>query len=477
MSSTYQTENTICGIFLSELFKRLEIKDIRYCLMRGYQELPQKIMHDIDLQIESRMVDEYINVLKKVAEDIGWLIVRKRNRFGLRFTSLVYQRNDKFEKIPIDVIISCHWKGIKYSSSNVIISSRKRFKGLWITSAGSEAAVLFFKELLQSGKIKDMGDGSHKRRIAELAKEDPNNFLATIEPYFGKAISKFALTCVKKEEWQKVEKNVWSLRRTLIWRAVRSRPLGQLLDWLCFLWGHCSDRILNSSGLFVCLIGPDGSGKTTISRRLQKDMHDVFSKVRYFHGHLGILPELKTFYSIIARIFGKPEKRVTKSKEAIHSSDDIPFNILRAISYVFYYTLDYLLGHILIKRAKGHGQLILFDRYFYDYLIQKSYAELPRWMLKAIIWVLPKPDVLIYLKNRPEIIHKRKAELSVSQIREQSKVCMDLVFNNKNAFIVETDDFGFTIQNIRQIIFYSLIRRIGLNSNLAEEYISNYKKP
>jgi len=42
----------------------------------------------------------------------------------------------------------------------------------------------------------------------------------------------------------------------------------------------------------ICLIGPDGSGKYTVSSHLLENMKDLFEDIRYYHGHYQILPDL-----------------------------------------------------------------------------------------------------------------------------------------------------------------------------------------
>lgn len=452
--------STPYSIFLFELFKRLDEAGIAYCVMRGYGTLPYSIAHDIDFQIDHRKYKEYLSVLYQSAEELGWAVVRRRFRFGRHFNSLIYQDKDQFAKIPIDAELRTQWKAMKYASNRAILATRKKYNGFWVASSGSESAISLLKEYLHFGKVKDKGDGKHKRRFAQLAREDPENFIETIEPHFGGRISRFALQCAQKEDWETFEKNAGKVRRTLILRALMRRPIGQLIDWARFLWGHFSDKVLHPSGLFVCLIGPDGSGKTTISRGLERDMTDVFSKVRYFHGHLGIIPPLKKYYNLVARLLGKPEKKVT-SDDVMQNVDMLPFNPLRAIVYVLYYSVDYFLGHFTIWRAKGHGQLVLFDRYFYDYFIQQVHSRNPRWLLRSILRLIPKPDLIIWLRNEPEVIHRRKPELTPSEVRQQNQVCMDLICRYANAYSVQTDnDPEITLHHVREIIFRFMAQRV-----------------
>ncbi len=452
----YPAATTTVGAFLIRLFRRLDECGVNYCVLRGYDGLPNSIGYDVDLIVGRNSTATYVKILRHTIQDCNWSLVRAAHRFSFRSHYIVHQEDGRFVLLKIDTHTRIHWKEVISASETVIFETRKRYNGFWIVSSGCEAAVSLFKEYLHFGIIRD----KHKRRIPQLVQEDPQNFLASTEPLFGLKVSSFALKCAQREDWNTLERNAARIRLTLINKALIRRPFGQLLDWLRFLWGHFSDKILYPSGFFVCLIGPDGSGKTTISRGLERNMTEVFSKVLYFHGHLGILPPLKHYYNFFARMFGGCEKRVSLD-DATPNLDALPFSRMRALVYIIYYSLDYFLGHVTIRRAKGHGGLVLFDRYFYDYLIQHPYAKVPRWLLRAFLRVLPKPDIVIWLENEPESIFRRKQELTLAQITKQHEICRDIVARHSNAFSVQTDDAPeVTLNRVRQIIFDSMAIKV-----------------
>jgi thymidylate kinase len=176
--------------------------------------------------------------------------------------------------------------------------------------------------------------------------------------------------------------------------------------------------------LFVVLIGPDGSGKSTVADGLQQLLAPLFSKPRYYHGHFGILPRLRDLARLIN--FRKPGD--SGPEEA--SSSTIPGEArggrLRSLTYLLYYTLDYFLGHAIMFSARGKGELIVFDRYYYDYLIQPD-MTLSDPLLSSLMRLVPQPDVVVYLKNKPATIHQRKPELSLQELARQGAVCTQIL--------------------------------------------------
>lgn len=429
------------GPFLTQLFSQLDEAGVSYCVLRAYQGLPEIVDHDVDLLVPQDHLALFGQVLGQVCVSTDWYLVKTVSRFGFRSWYVASERNGALPVVVhIDVWTQIHWKAVIYADREAILSTRRRYNGIWVASSGTEAAISLLKEYLQFGKVKDKGQGKTKRRIVGLVEEDPDNFLATLKPCLGGPLSQFVLECARNADWSRLEGRVGKVRKSLILRALACRPIAQLSDWLRFLWGHFYDKILRPSGLFVCLIGPDGSGKTTIANGLREEMKDVFDVVRYYHGHWGILPELKTYYNAVAPLLAKEQKAV-HSDNVICGQGSAWFGLARGLLYVLYYSLEYILGHFLLFRAKAKGELVLFDRYFYDYMIQPAYSRVPRWLLRLIERFLPRPDVLIWLHNEPEVIHQRKPELSASQVQQQAEVCKNIVERYpKNAYVIRTDD-------------------------------------
>jgi thymidylate kinase len=80
--------------------------------------------------------------------------------------------------------------------------------------------------------------------------------------------------------------------------------------------------------------------------------------------------------------------------------------------------------------AKGH--LVIFDRYYYDYYMDKVRYRLSisDSVLNFFSWFIPKPDVTFLLVGNAQVLYERKKEISVEEIQEQ----MDKLMNNQKRF-------------------------------------------
>ena len=459
--TSLNASSTSIGQFLARMFRQMNDAKVTYCVLRGYEGLPEFVSHDMDILVHQNHLGLFEKILQELCQSGEWRLIRVINRYGYFAWYLARNNAEGIDVLHVDTWTKITWKGIHYVDEDVILGTRIYYNGFWVAAAGGEAAVSLLKEYLQFGRIKDKGEGKTKKRIARLVAEDAKNFIAVLTPCFGGTTSSFLLDGAKSADWDRLEGEVGYVQRLLLTRALKRNLVSQFLNWAHFLWGHVSDKVLHPSGLFVCLIGPDGSGKTTISRGLQHDMEDIFGAVRYYHGHWGLLPELKVYRNVVSRLLKKGNQKFACSEDANHDQNFAEFGLVRALLYVFYYSLEYVLGYFLIMRAKGRGELVLFDRYLYDYIIQSKYSRVPRWLLRLIESFIPRPDILIWLSNQPGVIHARKPELSVAEISEQLVVCQQIVDRYpKTAHVVHTSaDPESTLRAVRQKIIEFMVER------------------
>jgi thymidylate kinase len=101
--------------------------------------------------------------------------------------------------------------------------------------------------------------------------------------------------------------------------------------------------------------------------------------------------------------------------------------LLARIAYVF-----------RVRGLRRRNQLILIDRYFYNYELDADsvrYAG-PKWLLKLLLPLFPRPDVVLTLEANAEALLSRKRELSAEQIARQIEIKGRLDFHGANLVAV-----------------------------------------
>jgi thymidylate kinase len=186
--------------------------------------------------------------------------------------------------------------------------------------------------------------------------------------------------------------------------------------------------------LSVALIGPDGAGKTTITRRLEQSLP---VPVRYVYmgvnlGSSNVLLPTSWLIVGIRRAFGWTEHRCASESTELEPETSSNRNVLgRGISWLrSYLRLANLLAeecfrHSLVWYYQRRGNIVLLDRWFFaDYFTTASIGQKRQPVSKRIHAfmldrVYPKPDLVIYLDAPAEILFARKGEGTLKGLERQ----------------------------------------------------------
>jgi len=393
--------------FLPKLLELLEKEKIPYLVLRNYENLPEKPLEgsDVDILINKEDEKRYSEILKNAVLESGSLILfRFRQSNCLSF--FVYQK----KPFPLGTWVDAFWeistKGFKFANENYLLKKRIRHKkNFFIPPPGGEAATLFLKDILTQGFIKER----YLLKIPSLVRKDEIGFVKTLEPYFDPKIIKQMLEICLKEKWKEAMKKRNEWLKILILNNLLKNPINQTMHFFDFVFSQFK-KIFTQKGLIVAFVGPDGVGKTTISDGLAEKFKNLFFKrVKKYHGHFGFFPELGEIYKFF---FKKQfsENSILQEK---------PMGFFRAILHIFYYGLENFLSWPYFIFLKIKRNLIIFDRYFYDFFATNVSYKISFWLFFFILQILPRPDILFILLAKPETIYQRKQDLSLNEIKRQ----------------------------------------------------------
>ena len=156
------------------------------------------------------------------------------------------------------------------------------------------------------------------------------------------------------------------------------------------------------NGVFICVEGIDGSGKTTQARRIVKNLKKKEYDVVYTTE-----PSKGTYGRIIRKHILQGNARVPTVVEAVLFAAD---------------RIDHIQNQI--KPLLETGKIVICDRYVYSSIAYQGAASLNQKWIREINKHAIKPDLAIYIDVPPKIVINRiKRKKSVMEtLQTQGKV-------------------------------------------------------
>lgn len=236
-----------------------------------------------------------------------------------------------------------------------------------------------------------------------------------------------------------------SLRRAVLWRGVRharATVVGCYRDWRTEfgLWRHPPVG-------WVALIGPDGTGKSSVQAGVQATLSREFSGSVAAHWRPGILRRSEA---------GDPE--AVRQPHAAASRGRF-VSVLK----LAFLALDWAFGNLLLLRpARAAARLVIFDRHFVDILVDPRRYRYggPAWLADLVARLVPSPDLWILLDGTPELIRVRKDEVGTEELARLRLGYLRLAAKLEDAHIVDVSAaLDEVIDRVAELILDMATRR------------------
>jgi glycosyltransferase involved in cell wall biosynthesis/thymidylate kinase len=168
-------------------------------------------------------------------------------------------------------------------------------------------------------------------------------------------------------------------------------------------------------GALICLLGVDGTGKTTaatgLCNRLEKDGFN-YTYLNLNHFLFKFIP------TRLHRMVGRLLVPIVEAKAGRSSPGSETGQVNKTTMFLLCLALllrltDSLIGYFIRVRPAARRSIVVHDRYFYDYVILYLDA-CPRWLLRFYRRLIPEPDLTFFLDVAPEIAQARDGEYSPS---------------------------------------------------------------
>jgi thymidylate kinase len=410
---------TTLELLLRTLFSNLKGHDIDFVVLRNYEQLPFTIGNDLDLLVTGQQRARAEQIVVSAAAARGY---RLHNRAEGPHVMLYFCHEDTCEQIHVDLFGGCLWRGFMLLSAEEVCARRTQGPLFDIPHPAHEAIVTLLKTTLYDGAVKE----SYRPEIAARVAAHEGLVTDILARSFGRPLASALVGDVRRGDWSSISGRVLALYRSLVIRQFGGSPLQTAVS----LWRNEIVRVWRRArrpvGLGIALIGPDGCGKTTVGRALRGQLEGTWrpKDVSYIHWKpsvLGPLPSESGPPNLDPH--GKPVRGPVLS-----------------LLFFLYHAAGFVAGGLRrILPLKIHGQLVILDRYYYDFFVDQVRFRMvvPPGVVRSGFHLVVKPDLVFYLDVAPEIARSRKAEVALEETARQREAFRELATWLPNAHVID----------------------------------------
>lgn len=205
------------------------------------------------------------------------------------------------------------------------------------------------------------------------------------------------------------------------------------------------DRLAHPTGFVIAALGPDGAGKTAVLDRLATDLRPAFWRVRRMHLRPGLVHGAHAPGDAL-----DPHGRARRG-------------MIGSVAQALLWLADYALGWVfLVAPARARTTLVLFDRYADDLGVDPRRYRYggPGWLARFLPRLVPRPDLLLILVADSTVLHGRKPEVAIDEVRRQVTAYRALAERTPGAVLIEADaPFEIVAERARAAALTRLARR------------------
>jgi thymidylate kinase len=418
-------------------------------------------MRDIDIWVDSDAQQKVLEILCDSANKFNLKTMKPNSAVRLsgplEGKYYIIDCRDRTDVVHLDFWSCFHWRGTVFIDNSVILSNTNRNEqGLWVGSQTLRAVISLVKDVLYKKEVYE----KHRDLITNSLQSDPENFRKILNSVANTHLSDNMTDMIESCDWIAIGKKARVLRCFFFRQNLCKNPFAYAKRLLVYIKNGIKVFLFGKYKLFVTFIGPDGSGKTTIAKGVvdRASTRKLFEHTYYLHTKFPTLPPLAKIAANLGLISKASVERNARIARRLK-----PLPVWRSVIYPLYYGIGSFCGHFWVwKNKRRGGSLVVLDRYFYEYSIQDEFINCPRWLLKIIAMFIPKPDLLIYLKARPETIFERKQELPLNIISRQVQLCEQIVTKANNGVVIDNEiDSSEVIEKICCIIAQKIIAEVN----------------
>lgn len=356
---------------LAAAFMSLDAADVRWCLLRGLNDLWAPA-GDVDLLVDGRDRPRLPGLLDKA----GFLHLRTVGRSQSFFVGRDPAKGSRLLVHAVDRLAFGRFYRYELLSAEPVLDAARRIGSVRVAAPGDEFWVTLMHCLLDRGEVAQ----KHRKRLARLAHAaDPGHRLVARLPDADALVALAA-----GERWAELERSAPIIERAVASRRARLRGMVNRVS----LYTNKASEAVRAPGLDVALLAPDGAGKSTVASLLAERFP---------------FPVHREYLGIYGRDFPQPRL-------------DAPgAGLATRLSVVW---ARWLRG----RWHRTRRRLVVYDRHPLDASTAEPHGSRSTRVRRAVLRrALPRPDLVVVLDAPGELLHARSGEHDPAALDQQRR--------------------------------------------------------
>lgn len=375
------------------------ISSLRYVFLKYIATSSDEIAEnsDIDILIDKRQLYRILEIIR-AGSHINQIHIQQKS-----FVSFVSIHFEDQSYLELDLITSFDRKGIVFlQSKEVLQEARINSDGIKIPALGHHFEYIMLFYLLNNSSA----DPKYLKHFASYSFEERAAIFAHVRPKYDFIINTLDELLVYQRKYHlKVLE--------FIQEFPENKGFKKLLHKFNYVGDFFND-LFNNHGIIITFSGVDGAGKSTVLAEVKNLLQTKYRQ------KIVVIRHRPSLFPIISAL------RYGKRKAEEISVSQLPRqgknrNPISSFFRFLYYYADYIVGQFYVYiRYTLRGYTVLYDRYYFDFIIdaRRSNISLSRNFMRMGYNFVFKPEVNFFLYASPEIIHQRKQELNIQDIKQ-----------------------------------------------------------
>lgn len=432
------------GHLLTDVLAALDHHDHPYCIMHGYSGFPNQIPSDVDLVSPNpRGILDIVRATRTAR-----VVQILEHKHGACYV-LLGGKDVLGPFLWLDVSRDYHRDGRVFLSGAEIIGNTRVWKGIKVPAPDIEFAYLLSNRLWKRALTEQ-----HCLRLSEIYRESPEGCESRARALLPRRGADDLIEACRSGRWSQVQANLPKLLRCMLhnWDSAPRRSV--VAYWASEIKRRLR-RAVQPNGMSVVILGPDGTGKTSVAGEVGRVLAPAFRGTRRYH--------LRPRFGLEAADWGPVS----------NPHADPPRGPLLSCAKLAWWLADYYISYLVDTWPRlVRSSLVIFDRHYCDIVVDPRRYRYggPRWLAEVLSqWALVGNPIVICLDADEDVILDRKREVTRSEVARQCEAYRQLAGRLPRSHLVDaTRPLADVVAEVSGIVLDALeartAARLGLGS-------------